>query len=903
MTPLILGIIGHCDLRPADRAKIEEALRDWIKEHPDKFGNRPLALLTSLAPGADQLATGVLRSDLTARPNNYRVDLRIRPVLPFDEDVYLDSVASNSNWSRDDLAKAFKSKAKVLNPRWASASKAKTEEDCYRDAGHYIAENAHILIALWDGIHREKIGGTSDTLRHALCPECQEARRKSGRAPLEIHWLAIPRESNPYPASEAFTWQKLPIPNPVVKCEFARASAKKKAELLLPVTLGIASVLCSWLGYLLSYGFAFTTIVDKFLVAASHLLLAGLDPVPEGPGSLLIRIGRVLAVIFVVATIEKLVNRLFRWRGEFALWRTGRRVHHLVCGLGWRGRQLLADAAEEKCKTKLKNSRHTIVIERTSDEAASDLCSLAGARLIEGDATNPETLSKAGLAKVDNAFIVCDRDETNMRVVHELAEIAQTQRSSLSQKQSGPFAKARERQMVCCVALRSQHHFEVLQKSLPGSHGIDLRIFNAESVTARMFLERHPIDRFAASPNATAAEVILLGNSRMAWAILREVLQQGIFEEDKDLQLTWLTRDASAACHRFISQFPVFKKASEPTGSWKAEPEHPWETEKILPPIHFFDLPPSDRGLLDLFEREDLAADSTRVTSVIVALDDPAESAATAHVLAAHLERVRREKKKDVTLSCYYNTPEDIYRYDIDRALNRDFESLPVSAFSDFMGDCSMEVVRGDNIDTMARRFHGIYSLDNDINHGKAKPDDCFAAYCDGIWSKVPENDKDSNRQKAAHEFVKRRVRTRLKQKGLNLDAREGDEALGRIEHRRWCAEYLLKGFRPLTRILSLESAPFTLNEKEKKELEEWFADQKQAFKRAKLHADLIPFDHFDQVLGKHAAKERAKDFRQTGVLDELLRHDTDATNSRAIDLIQRAYNRESSVGESRSVS
>jgi hypothetical protein len=94
--------------------------------------------------------------------------------------------------------------------------------------------------------------------------------------------------------------------------------------------------------------------------------------------------------------------------------------------------------------------------------------------------------------------------------------------------------------MVCCVGLRSQRRFQLLQNALPGGHQIDLRIFNTESITARMYLESNPIDRFTVSPSAAGAHVILLGASAMATALAYQVLQQSIFEPGKGLMITWI---------------------------------------------------------------------------------------------------------------------------------------------------------------------------------------------------------------------------------------------------------------------------------------------------------------------------------------------------------------------------
>ncbi|MBA3351228.1 MAG: NAD-binding protein [Blastocatellia bacterium] len=595
---------------------------------------------------------------------------------------------------------------------------------------------------------------------------------------------------------------------------------------------------------------------------------------------LVFRIGRALAVVFFAMTAGAVANSLFHLWDRFALWRAASKNHYLICGLGWSGRQLLINAIDKPRTTKGEKFR-AIAIERTPTEETREFCSVVGARLIAGDASHPETLRNVGIGKVRDAFVVAGDDEINMRIVQQLGRHHQ----QLGRHQRATSFKGASEEMRCCVALNSQRHFEVLKESLPKEslpkeaspvrRNIDLRIFNAQSVTARMFLKLHHLDRFQASPDAGGAEVILVGKSAMANVLLREVLQQGIFEKGKDLKVTCLSANPERACRDFTLEYPIFA-VSEGPPLWTAKPEPPWENEKVLPSIRFLDFPCSEKGLLELCEENLLGADEKRVTSVIVALDQPAESASTTRLLSAYLKGVRENTEKDITLACYY--PEDIYRYDIERALNSSSGSLPVHVFSDFMGDCSVEVVRGDQTDGLARRFNGKYNVDGGI---KAEPGEFFAKYCDRIWRKASENDKDSNRQRAAHELVQQRIRSRLK------ETPERNWEMAEIEHRRWCAEYLLRGFRPLTRIPSSCDKGFIPNEEETLQIKEWYSSQssKARFKDCKKHVTLIPFYGFNSVLREEAHNERTKDFTLAAGLNELLHKNI--TCEKALELVK----------------
>jgi hypothetical protein len=851
-----IAIIGHRDLQAGDLPYIQASLADWYSRRVADTAAQP-ELLTSLTPGAEQLAAWVLTSSGVSKVPALRL------VFPYGEAAFVEEVRAEERqyqqhhapWTFDVLARRARGKAIRLNATWGFKSqtrdialhdqdKADTPEPCNRSAGRYLAENVDMMIAVWDGVHSGRIGDTSDGVLYATSEQCQQARAKAGREPLEVHWLAVPHQSNPFPAGEAFTWQRLSLPTPVItpRAKTLRRHVRK-LQVALPAALAAASFAVSFAGYLLhraSTPIAMPAITDAALTAVSHLTLNAFDVAADGPGAVLIRIGRLLAVGFALTTVASVMNGLFWWVDDLALSWARSRPHDLICGLGWRGRAFVADTAEARIAT--------VAVERSPDESARDACARMGVALVEGDATDPETMRKVGVSSVRCAFVSCGKDETSMRVMHQLAKTAQGAR------------------MVCCVGLRSQRRFQVLQNALPEGHQIDLRIFNTESITARMYLESNPIDRFTASPSVAGAHVILLGASAMATAVAYQVLQQGIFEPGKGLMITWITPDAATACRLFAERHPVFQSRPPDSleGPWIAEPEAVWMQEGVLPKVRFFELPLSDRVLLGLLEDGDRVAFDSWVTSVIVGIEDPAASVSIAYAVAPHLESARLRNNRDITIACYYNTPEDVYRGDIERALNRDFPSLPVRVFADFMGDCSKQVVRGDVVDRIARRVNGIYSL-QDI--GAAD----FDERCNRLWRDLSENDKESNRQAAAHAWVKARIRARLLRQSLN--SKVVDEALAHVEHRRWCAEYLLEGFRPLTRIPSSD-APFHLSAAEKSDVAEWFesAQAKKACKRVKRQADLLPFDAFDKVFGPiAAAKERGKDLRQIRALDFLL--------------------------------
>jgi hypothetical protein len=143
-----------------------------------------------------------------------------------------------------------------------------------------------------------------------------------------------------------------------------------------------------------------------------------------------------------------------------------------------------------------------------------------------------------------------------------------------------------------------------------------------------------------------------------------------------------------------------------------------------------------------------------------------------------------------------------------------------VHAFGNFMDGCSIDRVEGRPVDDMARRIARFYE----------------EQYGGGGWDKLTEADRMSNRRAADHLPVK------LRAVGATLVPRGGNvpefaftepelEMLARLEHRRWAAEKLLSGWRPLARTPGNE--------------QQW-KERKAELKARKLHIDIVPYDALD---------------------------------------------------------
>jgi hypothetical protein len=140
-----VGITGHQRLKPP-------ADWGWVKSEVDKIlsmTSHPLIGVSSLAIGADQLfANAVLGHDGL-----------LEVIIPFPEyERTFDEGSDRQNY-QGLLNRA--SKVDVLQ-------RIGSDEECYFEAGKFVADRVDLLIAVWNGKPAAGLGGTGDIAKYAV---------------------------------------------------------------------------------------------------------------------------------------------------------------------------------------------------------------------------------------------------------------------------------------------------------------------------------------------------------------------------------------------------------------------------------------------------------------------------------------------------------------------------------------------------------------------------------------------------------------------------------------------------------------------------------------------------------------------------------------------------------------
>jgi hypothetical protein len=195
---LVIGVTGHRDIREEDREQLKNSVRGVFTGLRKQYPATPFVLLSPLAEGADRLV-----AEVALLPE---IGARLIAPLPMRKDLYeadFEDPNSLAEFNRL-LERADQSFEISLVAGEAAVCHPGPDRNLqYEAVGKYIARESEILIALWDGVKSNKVGGTSAIV--AFQTEGLPERRACRLHPPElfpVYHILTPRGSNPHPEGE-----------------------------------------------------------------------------------------------------------------------------------------------------------------------------------------------------------------------------------------------------------------------------------------------------------------------------------------------------------------------------------------------------------------------------------------------------------------------------------------------------------------------------------------------------------------------------------------------------------------------------------------------------------------------------------------------------------------------------
>lgn len=164
--PITIGITGHRNIKPDCVEEVKVLLKQELEKLLNTYSNSNFVMLNSFASGADLLAVDIAKE----------LNITVIAVLPFEKDEYIKDFEGEEK-IRFEEAFSYANSIKVVGTLADDKKTAIiTRDDCYREAGLYVAKNSHVLIALWDGKDGKDGGcGTADIVKYIIDNESEYA--------------------------------------------------------------------------------------------------------------------------------------------------------------------------------------------------------------------------------------------------------------------------------------------------------------------------------------------------------------------------------------------------------------------------------------------------------------------------------------------------------------------------------------------------------------------------------------------------------------------------------------------------------------------------------------------------------------------------------------------------------
>ena len=182
--PVVVGVTGHLNLRDGDTETLRAAVKRELGALRDRNPHTEIKLLCSLAAGADLLCAETAEE----------MGIPLIAALPRGRESY------EEDFSPADLQRLKRQLDRAESVFTVVPMEAVPEEVTrdfgYRQAGIYVAEHCHILLALWDGEEDRSGCGTAATVSFALAGDWLPTRgevTRTGDNTGVIHILA-PRQ-------------------------------------------------------------------------------------------------------------------------------------------------------------------------------------------------------------------------------------------------------------------------------------------------------------------------------------------------------------------------------------------------------------------------------------------------------------------------------------------------------------------------------------------------------------------------------------------------------------------------------------------------------------------------------------------------------------------------------------
>jgi hypothetical protein len=177
LAPLVVGVTSHRNIPAREVESIRARVRALLAQLQNAFPHAPLAILSPLAEGGDQLVAD----------EGLELGARLVAPLPFARELYArdftDAAARAKFESLCAQAHVIELPLLAGHAHAAVAGPGDERNRQYAHAGMFVARHCHLLLAIWDGKPSRHLGGTAQVVEYFLAgtPPGGFERRRGGR--------------------------------------------------------------------------------------------------------------------------------------------------------------------------------------------------------------------------------------------------------------------------------------------------------------------------------------------------------------------------------------------------------------------------------------------------------------------------------------------------------------------------------------------------------------------------------------------------------------------------------------------------------------------------------------------------------------------------------------------------
>jgi hypothetical protein len=519
---------------------------------------------------------------------------------------------------------------------------------------------------------------------------------------------------------------------------------------------------------------------------------------------LMFNIARFLAIFTLIYTITlALVSVL---KDKYLLTRVRRMSGHtILCGLGEVGNAIARN---------FENKRKLVIIEKETGNENLERLRQQGARIITGNAFDPEMLRKVGIRRASCLYALTGDDFGNLAIIknarsilrdlptgnpgliiaaniasrnlktaasQEMSNVADRVNCQLQRMLDRFYILADERKTKADAADNSnevKNEFDRVKTALlnfdPAIPDKDsefentVKLFNINEIAARYIFRHYPPDRFSPviQPGDPPVHIILLGYSQMGEEFIKLCFQNCHYINRKKTRITLLSVDADIAENKILTK-------------------HKNITELFK--LDFIKLNPHHltHGSLDQY---DLSG-----ATIIYVCSENDQYQASYSVKATELFSrdipIIRWFTKDVMTGLAASIPANVHTVDILQAV-ANHENI-IDEMPDYQAKATHHRWLKRAVHDYVKKVEDCITINKDIPRPKATllP-----------WHQLDEETRDDNRSVIEHNLIKLRTAGKLPESGnfINpgdapvdlsfLKDRRFVEQLAEMEHRRWLA-------------------------------------------------------------------------------------------------------------------